>query len=64
MTKQVKSKQFIALFVVSIENLNTLKYHTFSKKKTVFSVICNKCECKDDEESIEILKILGLVTNI
>ena len=38
-------------------------------KKTVFSIICNKCKNEDEkifkeEESIEILKILGLIENI
>ena len=57
----------IIFFVVSIENLKTLKYNIFSKKKTlVFSIICDKC-CSEDEkifeeeESIEILKIIGLI---
>ena len=31
----------IALFVVIIENLKTLKYHTF-EKTLVLSIICNK----------------------
>ena len=29
----------IKLFVVSIKNLKTLKYHTFSKKKLVLSFV-------------------------
>ena len=38
-------------------------------EKTVFSIICNKCKNEDEktfkeEESIEILKILGLIENI
>ena len=57
------------LFVASIENLKILKYHTFSKKTLVFSIICSKCENEDEkilseEESIEILKILGVLKNI
>ena len=51
--------------MVSIENLKTLKYHTVSKKTFVLFIICSKCEKEDEkifkeEESSEILKILGL----
>ena len=51
-----------------------LSYTNFSKwlwvedfsKKTVFSIICNRCKNEDEkifkeEESIEILNILGLI---
>ena len=31
-TKKIKTNKSVALFVVSIENLKILKYHTFSKK--------------------------------
>ena len=38
------------------------------EKKIVFSIICSKCGNEDEkifkEESIEILKILGLIENI
>ena len=57
-------------FVVSRENLKALKDHTFSKKNirsiiAVRSIICSKCENRVEkrfkaEQSIEILKILGL----
>ena len=52
--------------MVIIENLKTLKYHTFSKKTLVFSIICSKCENEDEnifkeEESLEKLQILGLI---
>ena len=55
-------------FVVSKENLKNLKYHT-SSKKTVLSIICSKCKNENEkifkeEDSIEILKILGLINNI
>ena len=54
--------------MASIENLKILKYHTFSKKTLVFSIICSKCENEDEkifkEESLEILKFLGLFKNI
>ena len=47
--------------------MKNLKYH-ISRKKLVLSIICSKCENEDEkllkeEESIEILKILGLIEN-
>ena len=56
------------LFAVSTENLKNLKIHAFWKKK-VLSVIFSKCNNKDtkvfkEEESLEILKIIGLIENI
>ena len=53
-------KKSMVLFVVSIENLKTLKYHTFSKKKSVLLVTCSKCEKTDEKikKSIEILETL------
>ena len=41
-------KKFIVLFVLSIEKLKALKYHVFSKKAFVFSIICIKFEIKDE----------------
>ena len=64
-TKKVKMKKLYCV----IENLRKLKYHT-SWKKTLFrSTICRNCKNKDEkmfreEESIEILTILGLIENI
>ena len=53
------------------------KYRKFEKPKTsyilektlVLSIICSKCKIEDEklfkeEESIELLKILGLIENI
>ena len=47
------------------------KYRKFEKPKNslVVSIICSKCKNEDEkifkkEESIEILKILGLIENI
>ena len=53
------------------------KYRNFEKpkisyllqKRLVLSIICSKCKNKDEklfteEESIELLKILGLIENI
>ena len=48
--KRLKWKISHALFVVSIENLNILKYHTFFFKKTVLSIICSKCENGDEKK--------------
>ena len=49
-------KKYIALFAVSIENFKNLKYHAFSTKK-YFLIF-------KDEQSIEILKALGLIKSI
>ena len=67
--ERLRQKKYIVLFVVRIENLKIPKYHTFSKKTLVLSIICSKCGSKDkeifkEEESIEILQILGLIENI
>ena len=35
----LRSKKFIVLFVVNIENLKTLKYHTFWKKNISFFLL-------------------------
>ena len=54
------------LFVASIENLKNLKYHTSLKKFLLLlevSVEMKKKIFKPDE-SIEILKTLGLIENI
>ena len=67
----LKWKKSILLFVASIKSLKTLKHQIFSKKKKYFflSIICSKCGNEDEkifkeEESIVILKILGLIINI
>ena len=49
------------------KNLKNLK--DILDEKLVLSIICNKCKNEDekvfkDEESIEILKILGLIENV
>ena len=53
--------------MVGIAKLETLEYRTW--KTLVLSIICSKCENEDEkifkaEESIEILKFLGLIENI
>ena len=35
--------------MVTIENAKTLKYHTFSKKTLVLSIICSKCGNEDEK---------------
>ena len=67
--KRLRWKKSIGLFAVSIENLKTLKYHTFLKKLLIPSIICSKCENENEklfkaEELIEIFKILGLIKSI
>ena len=57
------------LFRVSIEVLKILKYNLFSKKAIVLSIIYSKCKNEDEKifrekESVEILKIFGLIENI
>ena len=49
--------------------MKSLKYHTSLKKTVVLFIICIKCKNKNEkilkkEESIEILKILGLINII
>ena len=66
LTKSLKwRKLYFVFFLVTIENLKILKYHTLSKKTLVLSIINRKCKNEDEKifkenESIEILKILGL----
>ena len=66
LTKSLKwRKLYFVFFLVTKENLKILKYHTLSKKTLVLSIINRKCKNEDEKifkenESIEILKILGL----
>ena len=62
-------KNYTALFVLSIKYMKNLKYHTSSTKTLVLSIVCSKCKNEDEKlftekESIEILKIVGLIQNI
>ena len=55
------------MFTTNKENLKTLKHHIFLKTSGL-SVVSGKCgsECKKifkEEESIKILKTLGLITS-
>ena len=61
-------KKSIVLLAINIENLETLKYHIFFKKKlgllfavTVVMIIKNMFK---EEESVEILKIVCLSNSI
>ena len=61
-------KVYIALFVVSIENLKNLNI-IHLRKTLALSIICCKCKNEDEkifkeQESVEVLKILGLIENI
>ena len=62
------------MFAINMENLKKLKYHVFLKNiksflKFLKYVVYSKCgheyeKILKEEESIEILKILGLINNI
>ena len=61
-------KNHIVFFSVSIENFRNLISYLL-EKTLLFSIICSKSNNKDaklfkEQESIEILKILGLIENI
>ena len=56
------------MFAIDIEDSITLKYHMFSEKKNTLSLSIGYSKCGHEykkmfkkEESIEILKILGLL---
>ena len=56
------------MFAMNIENLGKLK-HIIYKKRLSLSIVYSKCSHEykkifKEEESIEILKILGLTNNI
>ena len=60
--------QIYSLSEINTENLKTLKCHIFSIKHSYF-IICQKFGKKvgrifKEEESIEILKVLGLIKNM
>ena len=55
--------------MVRIKKFENRKILYLLEKTLVLSIICNKCKNKDEklfkeEESIEMLKILGLIENI
>ena len=67
--KRFKRKKSIVLFLVNIENLKPLKDRIILKKTLAFSIIYSKCSNEDkkifeNEESIEIVKLLHLTINI
>ena len=56
------------MFARNIKNIKTLKSHIL-EKTLLLSIICSKCDSKDEKifkekELIEILKILNLTNNI
>ena len=61
--------KYIVMLAINIENLKKLKYHTFLKKTLSLSIVYSKCgheyqKIFKEKESIEILKIHGLINNI
>ena len=55
------------MFAINIENLKPRKYHTFLKNSLDLTIFYSANEYKKiftEEGSIEILKILGLITNV
>ena len=57
------------MFAINIENLKKTKISYIFKKALSLSIVYSKCghECEKifkEEESIEILRILGLIHNI
>ena len=62
-------KKLYCVICGKYRKLKTPKISYLSEKKIVLSVICSKCMKKDEklfkeEESIEMLKMLGLIENI
>ena len=62
-------KKFIVLFMVNIETLKSLKYHTYLKKHYFFPlfIVIVKTKIKKilkKEASTQKLKILGLTKNV
>ena len=57
------------MFAISIENLKKLKYNIIFKKNIIFFIVYSKCSYEykkifNEEQSIEILKIFGLINNM
>ena len=59
-------KQFYCVICGKYRKLEKPKISYLLEKTLVLSIICSKCKNEDEkeEESIEILKILGLINNI
>ena len=62
-------KKFYCVICGKYRKLEKPKISYLLEKTLVLSIICSKCENEDEkifkeEESIEILKILGLINNI
>ena len=57
------------MFAKNIENLKALKYNRFFKKTLRLSIVCSRWgheyeKISKEDESTEILKIIGLIINI
>ena len=64
-----KMKQLYCVICSKYRKLEKPKISYLLEKTLVLSIICSKCKNEDEkifkeEESIEILKILGLISNI
>ena len=59
-------KKFYCVICGKYRKLEKPKISYLLEKTLVLSIICSKCKNEDEkeEESIEILKILGLINNI
>ena len=67
-TKRLRWKKVFRVIRGTYRKLKDPKIPYILEKTSVLSIICSECENKDDkrfkeEESIEILKILGLIKN-
>ena len=65
----MKIKTIYCVICGKYRKFKNLKISYIFEKTLVLSIICSKCENEDEkilkvEESIEILKILGLIENI
>ena len=61
-------KKIYGIIMVNIKKLKTRNIYILGKKIVLF-IICSKCDSKDkkifkEEESTEILRIIGLINNI
>ena len=59
-------KKFYCVICSKYRKFEKPKISYLLEKTLVFSIICSKCKNEDEkeEESIEILKTLGLINNI
>ena len=67
--KKVRMRKIYCIKRKKYKEFKTLKVSYISSKTLILSTICNKCGSENEklfkeEESIEILKVLGLIKNI